>query len=110
MLAEQDDRNAMKIESNSAELADLYLDIMKKCLTRYIFPEPYRRLRRPPRATHPVAWAVYPPISAILERNGLRLYRLVKFEPMARAEGRDWPAEADTMIGLKRLDNVHSCI
>jgi len=22
----------------------------------------------------------------------------------------EWPAEAETMIGLKRLDNLHACI
>jgi O-methyltransferase len=27
-----------------------------------------------------------------------------------RLDGRDWPAVAETMIGLKRLDNVQSCI
>ena len=99
----------MKPESDATKLADLYLDLMKKCLTRYIFPDTYRPLR-PSRAIHPVKWAVYPPISAILERKGLGLYRYAKFDPMARAEGRDYPAEADTMIGLKRLDNLHSCI
>ena len=27
----------------------------------------------------------------------------------ARAEGRDWPPIAHTMIGLKRLDSLHFC-
>src|SRR5262245_30747736 len=97
----------MKLESNPAES---YLDLMKKCLTRYIFPDTYRPLRRPSRVRHPLAWAVYPPITTILKRNGLRLYRYANFDPATRAEGRDWPAEADTMIGLRRLENRHFCI
>src|SRR5919106_1249212 len=27
-----------------------------------------------------------------------------------RSEGRDWPADAETMIGLKRLDNLQFCV
>jgi O-methyltransferase len=28
----------------------------------------------------------------------------------AREEGRDWPSAAETMIGLKRLDNLQDCV
>jgi O-methyltransferase len=34
----------------------------------------------------------------------------VAFDADLRAEGRDWPAAAETMIGLKRLDNLEQCI
>ena len=90
--------------------ADLYLDLMKRCLTRDIFPDRFRQFCRPSRSLHPLTWAVYFPIAAILDRIGLKLCRDAKFDPAVRAEGVDWPAEAETMIGLKRLDNVHSCI
>jgi O-methyltransferase len=41
----------------------------------------------------------------------LFLYRPVdQATPAARADGRDWPAEADTMIGLKRLENLQYCV
>jgi O-methyltransferase len=58
-------------------------------------------------------WAFYPilyPALAVLERKGLKLYRQVKFDPKFRSKGMEWPAEAETMIGLKRLDNLHACI
>jgi len=32
------------------------------------------------------------------------------FDPQVRVEGRDWPATAHTMIGLKRLDNLQTCV
>lgn len=92
---------------------DPYLDLLKKCLTRFVFPDPCLPLRRPSRTAHPLAWAVYPAVSALaaaLEFAGLKIYRYVKFDPAARSEGRDWPAEADSMIGLRRLDNLHACI
>jgi O-methyltransferase len=31
-------------------------------------------------------------------------------DPQVRLEGRDWPARAYTMIGLKRLDNIRHCV
>jgi O-methyltransferase len=98
---------AMNVESN---LNAAYLELLKRCLTRYIFPDPHRPLIRPFRAVHPLAWAVYPAVTAVLRTMGLKLYRYAKFDPAARAEGRDWPADADTMIGLKRLDNLQFCI
>jgi O-methyltransferase len=97
----------MKLDTKPAEL---YLDLMKNCLTRYIFPETRRPLRRPPLTIRNLLWVAYPPIAAILERAGLTLYCDAKVDLARRADGRDWPAEAETMIGLKRLNNLHSCI
>jgi O-methyltransferase len=90
--------------------AELYLDLMKKCLTRYIFPEAYLPVRRPPLTIQHAAWVVFPAIAAMLASRGWRLYRKADVDMARRAEGRDWPAEAETMIGLKRLDNIHACI
>lgn len=46
---------------------------------------------------------------ALLQR-GIRMVRHAPPDPDARAEGRDWPAMAHTMIGLKRLNNLQSCM
>jgi O-methyltransferase len=32
------------------------------------------------------------------------------FDPRIRAEGKDWPTVAHTMIGLRRLDNIQFCV
>ncbi len=32
------------------------------------------------------------------------------YDPALRAEGRDWPQFAHTMIGRKRLDHLHECL
>jgi hypothetical protein len=50
---------------------DLYLDLMSKSLTDWLYDQ---------------------------------------FGEPVRAEGRDWPARAHTMIGLKRLANVRECV
>ena len=62
----------------------LYLDLLKRCLTRSIFPEP----------------ETYDPTTR----------SMVPFDPALRAEGRDWPPQAETMIGLRRLDNLEQCL
>lgn len=60
----------------------LYLDLMKKCLTDFIYGDV---VEKPNIGPGP-------------------------FDPTLRAEGRDWPAHAHTMIGLKRLDSLQSCV
>lgn len=85
----------------------LYLDLLKKCLTRYMFPDTYRPLQ-PKRGS----WTrvFFEPMRRLLATQGLMIARRQDFDPEARAEGRDWPVEAETMIGLKRLDNLEFCI
>jgi hypothetical protein len=50
---------------------DLYLDLMARCLTDWLYDE---------------------------------------FDEHVRAEGRDWPARAHTMIGFNRLANLRMCV
>jgi O-methyltransferase len=49
-------------------------------------------------------------VKRALASRGLELVRKVPFDPQARELGRDWPANATTMIGIKRLDNLQYCI
>ena len=49
----------------------LYFDLMKRCLTNWIYDQ---------------------------------------FDEPSRSEGRDWPANAHTMIGIKRLENIQACM
>ena len=90
---------------------ELYLDLMKRVLTRTGFED---------SAIDPWSgrnWVRYllVPTQLVLARGG---YRLVKtHNPIdaeqrsrIREEGRDWPATAETMIGLRRLDNLQHCV
>jgi hypothetical protein len=54
---------------------------MKKCLTRYIFPD------------------------ADLDHD---LVHRHAFNPELRIQGQDWPSEAETMVGIRRLNNVQA--
>jgi len=82
-----------------------YLDLLKQSLTRSLFIEEeirdlrFRDWRRIPAD----------PVLKLLARRGMRIVR-TGGDPDKRADGRDWPPNAETMVGLKRLDNVQDCI
>lgn len=62
---------------------NLYLDLLKRTLTGMIFEDP----------AIPVSWR---PISEYNEKS--------------RYVGRDWPLNALTMVGFKRLDSLQECM
>lgn len=63
--------------------AQLYLDLMKKVLTNVISEDPSTEVFEIPGA----------------DPNG-----------NPRHDGRDWPSVAHTMIGSRRMDNLHSIV
>src|SRR5262249_47170862 len=85
-----------------SDAPELYLDQMKRCPPRYTSPNASTPLRRPALTLKHAAWILYPPVAAILKRCGLTLFHKANVDLKQRAEGRDWPADAETMIGLKR--------
>jgi O-methyltransferase len=87
---------------------ELYLDLMKKCLTRVAFPEKYRPWAPSPKRA--IRRALVRRLRSWLHRSRLDLVRRVAFERELRVSGRDNPPEAETMIGLQRLDNLQACI
>jgi O-methyltransferase len=95
--------------SSSAE--QMYLDLLKRSLTRFAFPESYRKVesRRELRDKY-IIWLLYPFLRPVLAKERVHLFMDSSFDPAARIEGKDWPANAETMVGLKRLENLHFCI
>ena len=81
------------------DASELYLDLLKKCLTRCIFETIYRPIS-PRKATLPIR-----KLAAYFD---IELVKCV--DPSTRAEGRDWPTDGETMIGLQRLDNLQYCV
>jgi hypothetical protein len=64
----------------------LYLDLLKRCLAGLIHEDPAVRF----------TWDDSDPST------------LVPFDREHRSDGRDWPSRADTMIGLRRLENLEA--
>lgn len=105
------------VPSNPLAPTHAYLELLKACLTRRVTPEKYRELREPSHLEHGsplrrrLLWrGVLPPLRALFARYDLELVRRVNDPVEVREFGQDWPAEAETMIGTRRLDNLHFCV
>lgn len=83
---------------------DLYLDLLKRLLTRTLFEE----ARRPIRQPEPMGAGLRQRLRRL--RGYTKRLRRVRYSPDVREEGRDWPADAETMVGLKRLENIQHCV
>ncbi|MDQ2800039.1 MAG: TylF/MycF family methyltransferase, partial [Armatimonadota bacterium] len=81
----------------------LYLDLMKRCLTNMIYQDPDQKT-----LFTQTAWKRK--ISSLLAARHIKLVQIKPFDAQARSEGQDWPQQAHTMIGLKRLENLQFCI
>lgn len=90
------------------EVQRLYLDLLKKCLTRFIFESEEYQLFEPPRGT--LKRALSFPLRSLTRRLGLQLVRPKPFDAIERELGRDWPQTAETMVGLRRLENLQELI
>jgi hypothetical protein len=85
--------------------SEAYLDLLIGCLSRTVIPEYYEPFRAPTNSIYRWLYACIP-IRRFLQIKGLKLVRCYKMEPNRRLMGKDWPPDAETMIGLKRLDIV----
>jgi O-methyltransferase len=91
--------------------ADLYLDLLAATLTRSLFEDNDWVVGV---SSH---WGTVPPlfraagyISPVLDRLGVEVSVKRPFDRKDREIGADWPARAETMVGLKRLANVRHCV
>lgn len=85
----------------AVELTEAYLTLFKQQLTRGTFAA----VELP--KGHPLG-PLYPPVKKVISRFGLELVRPV--DPTSGAEGRQLSSDAETMIGMKRLDNLQECV
>jgi len=46
----------------------------------------------------------------LAQRFGIEIARKKPYEPRLRESGLDWPDRAETMIGLRRMQNIQDCI
>jgi O-methyltransferase len=89
------------------EIGRLYLDLLKKALTRSLSDEYYESVKAPLDARWRPAFL---PIERFLARYNLAIVRRRSADSNPRLEGEDWPADAETMIGIRRLDNLEDSI
>ncbi|MGA3098112.1 MAG: TylF/MycF family methyltransferase [Bryobacteraceae bacterium] len=90
------------------QAARRYLDLLKICLTRAVFPNSYRPVLTPGMQCNSLIRFLYSAFDRCLRLAGLVLLR--PLEASVRPEGKDWPSEAETMIGLVRMQNLEDCV
>jgi hypothetical protein len=90
-------------EDSANQQTQLYLDLLKQCLTASVYPESSDREVRPRNPINRI------PIQ-FLNRLGFKLLRRIPFDAEKRRLGKDWPAFGYSMAGLKRLDNLQFCV
>jgi O-methyltransferase len=91
------------VEDRSREL---YIELLKRVLTRYGFSDEDWRELYLARAPY----SVLQPVLHMLRKRGIVIGRAAKYDRRHRACGLDWPVHAETMVGLRRLDQLHQCI
>ena len=89
--------------------SEAYLDLLIGCLSRTVIPEYYEPFRAPTNSIYRWLYSCIP-IRRLLQIKGLELVRRYTMEPNRRLIGKDWPPDAETMIGLKRLENLRQCV
>jgi hypothetical protein len=89
---------------------ELYLNLLKKTLAFSLWPEPPIPVDRFNYLRSPLKRFCISFISRILRSKRLQIVKQPSYDDHQRDEGRVWPGYADTMIGLKRLDNLQYCI
>ncbi|WP_232680595.1 TylF/MycF family methyltransferase [Nocardioides sp. R-C-SC26] len=86
---------------------DLYLDVMAKMLTRYGFEGRNSTVSFPDRSFESYLWNL---VRMNTKGRDIRVVEAGGFDAERREVGRDWPADAETMVGLKRLANVRQVL
>lgn len=95
-------------EPTPDELRSRYLDLMKRSLTGALTEDRSSILGAstasslPKRAAHA--------LGRIAQRFDIEIAHKRPYDPALREVGQDWPSRAESMIGLRRMENLRECI
>jgi hypothetical protein len=95
------------VQATLSPAEDAYLELLRRCLTRDVIQEPFA-----PASARPASVKGFLLESAqkAIARKGLTIVRHDETTEEDRVEGRGWPASAETMMGLRRLEFFQSCL
>jgi O-methyltransferase len=87
-----------------------YIDLLKNTLTFTLWPEPPIPILafNSQRQIH--QRIINNILASLFKIFGLQIVKDRNFSEKERTDGQIWPGYADTMIGVKRLDNIKHCI
>lgn len=87
------------------ELPELYLETLKKSLLKW---SEIGQNQWKPSKKGPAMWIQ--PLISIVSSNSEKICKPTQITAAQKMDGKDWQTSALTMIGLKRLNNIHFCI
>lgn len=93
----------MQAPANLTDGRALYLDMVKKSLLNMIYGDKeviYITPRNPVKRAIMVA----------AQACGMKIVIPKQFDPAKRLEGNDWPVQSQTLLNIKRLDNIQMCV
>lgn len=105
-----EEATAGRLDTSGQTVEQLYLDLLKRCLTRTVIGEPYQVIDPALGSWKRALYLAHLPVKRLLAVAGVELVRQVDVDPDGRAEGRGIPPAAETAIGLRRLENIEACI
>lgn len=101
----------MSAADDSDQARDRYLDLLKRTLTGAVQEDNDSVLGGVRTAGSPLLRKrLANAAGGLAARFGYEVSFKKPYDPELRANGRDWPARADSMIGLKRMDNIRECV
>jgi O-methyltransferase len=92
------------VRPEASSVEELYLDLLKLCLTRTGFETTYGQIA----IRRGLTGLGLRSFSKLFGAVGIELVRRV--DPSMRAEGSYWPQDGETMIGMHRLNNLQECV
>jgi O-methyltransferase len=82
---------------------ELYIELTKKCLLDSLYGgDEYKPIR--------AGGKLFRLVNTYLAWRGMVPCKRSKIQDESRIEGKDWPARALSMIGVKRLENIQTCV
>ncbi len=91
------------------ELEDLYLSLLKRTLTRYGLEGDWRYVRVDAPMPRSLRQQMASRVARVIRAAGYEIVRREQINP-TRPEGRHWPRNAETMIGLVGLNQLHAAV
>jgi O-methyltransferase len=91
--------------------APLYLDLLKRSLTGSL-AEDNDSILGGVRTAGSASWKrrLGNLVGDVAARANVEIVYKKPYDPTQRELGRDWPSRAESMIGLRRMDNIQQCV
>ena len=100
----------MTVDRTTTE-ASLYLDLLKRSLTGSL-AEDNDSILGGVRTAGSASWKrrLANLVGDVAARANVEIVYKKPYDPTLREVGRDWPSRAESMIGLRRMDNIEYCV